>query len=885
MRFIVREARFLALLKSWSGRTPLIVVDYWFWANGSSIQRSLDGFYRTLLYRILSVTDESLCRTAFPDWQLSFSSKEPTVDVLAAAMDCVLKSAVRSTKFFFIIDGLDELHGSSIEKAHLANIVQELAAVPQVKLLLSSRPESAFLACFRGRPTLQLEKFTRLDITRFVRDSISAKGRDDDYRDEIRRIRSFIVFHARGVFLWVFLAVKIAIDGLNNYEDIRMIRQRIEGLPRELDDLFTDMLNRIPTRYKTEAFRYILIVLECQRVREYWPGLTAQSWDCVLVPDVALAVAQRASNHREAGNLAWLSPQEIRNVTRRLRSHLYSRCQGLLELSQRDMQNPAYAEPERRLSCVCFLHRTLFEYLIEHEEVIERLKSGAGSTFDLHRAMMTGWIAYHKVQPTTEALGKLTHVHMPIIFRLNALAERSTGRAQAKLLAAIDNDMRHRLEDIFPSRSGVGHWASEFVKDADLLAYTIATGSSHYLRAAINQHAVSTRSKMRPLLQFAVPHFSDIESRRTDAINFEAAALLLMHGENPLRDYHGHNSWKNAFTWITDNPKVIKSPTLPNTLKVIKLMAEYADDLRKCRATLVRNYTPAGVIRELVLEAICCGNMQVRVCPCTRARRVSIEADILLLILEPQPGVQSTLAANRTHIHVGSRESSRNRARGIPALIPSAGVHAYGHQDPKPDQSQRFTSRQRIPRSANRNVNRSQLHRSAEPSRESDIKKVVVALSHSQMTGEAGMHQVRHLQLAHREGPDRYWGNNEPYTCSRKASANIYTDRPTHNTCTDDLRGNVSIGYPEEPRQRTRHYRERGRVTASERRQTYGRVPPVRSSSEDRGRPPSSRIDQSGAPTLYYEQPGELVVRSKERPRSLWDHLKQFLLENLCAVG
>ena len=334
MKFIIGESQFHAAVESWSDNTSLLIIDYWFWATGSRIQGSLDGLYRTILYRILKATKSEISRIAFPDWQMSSAQKEPTTEALAAALNRVLKSIVRSTKLFFIIDGLDELQGSGRAKNRLAEILEDMASSPHVKLLLSSRHENAFVKSFESYPAISLEMLTRPDISAYVCDKIRNDGIENDRNDQIRRKQDYIIRNAKGVFLWVYITVSIVIDGFINHDEIRLIRQRIEELPPELDDLFTHVLNeRIPAQYKAEAFRYIWIVLECQRMRDYWPGLTAQRWDGDNVPVVALAVAQQASDHRKAISLARLNSEALDAQAARLRSHLHSRCQGLLEFS------------------------------------------------------------------------------------------------------------------------------------------------------------------------------------------------------------------------------------------------------------------------------------------------------------------------------------------------------------------------------------------------------------------------------------------------------------------------------------------------------------------------------------------------------------------------
>lgn len=285
-------------------------------------------------------------------------------------------------------------------------------------------------------------------------------------------------------------------------------------------------------------------------------------------------------------------------------------------------------------------------------------KSKAGDQFDIHRAIMTGWIAYQKVQPAKRPLKRFAEVQIPIIFRLHALAEASTGRAQTQLLAIIDNDMSRRVAPIPPRRKNSGHWASDFVKGANLLAYTIFTGSSHYLRDVIDERVPIARLTLKPLLQFAIPRWSVMTSQRGDAINFDAAVILRCHGENPLDEYEGRNAWRDAFTWIIDDPSAMKSTCVLQILTIIKLMVDPGIDLSKRRAMLDKGRTPAGAIRTFILEAICCSDARTETCACPAAHNVRVTAKSILQILDP---LNETRQTHRQFQDRGRRPQSRGR--------------------------------------------------------------------------------------------------------------------------------------------------------------------------------------------------------------------------------
>ena len=305
MKLVAGEECLGELLKTWTGGVPLVVASFYFWVTGSQLQRSLAGLYRALLYQILEA-DDRLCKVAFPNWRQKFSTTEPSLSMLTAAMNKLLAPRMLSNNFFFfMIDGLDEYEKDSIGKAELAEMVLNMTRSRRIKILVSSRPEAPFERAFRQQPMLRLETLTAPDIAAYIRLRLwSDESRQiitSREQKSLDDIRNFIIKHAQGVFLWVALVLDIALDGIKNYEDPSTIRDRVMLLPKELDTLFTHILiERIPQHYRTEAFRYLLIALEWQTCK-HGPLLTS----------TIIALAQHASSYEEACSMMNASQAQV----------------------------------------------------------------------------------------------------------------------------------------------------------------------------------------------------------------------------------------------------------------------------------------------------------------------------------------------------------------------------------------------------------------------------------------------------------------------------------------------------------------------------------------------------------------------------------------------
>lgn len=513
MKFITREERLDELLDIWTGETPLVLTSFYFWAAGSVLQRSLAGLYRTLLYQILK-SDDQVCRLAFPDWHSTFRTLEPTMGMLTAAMDKLLASKALSTNFCFIIDGLDEYERDSVGKTELAELMLTMTRSPNVKLLLSSRPETSFEVAFQQCPSLCLETLTKPDILEYVETRLwsnaARRNLAESEQQGAREIADYIISHAQGVFLWVTLALNIALDGINNFEDLLAIRDRIVRLPPELGDLFDHiMTKRIPQRYREEAFRYLLMMLE-------WEALLGERFVGVSPTAAVIAIGQRASDYKTACSLATADRAQIVNAIGNFEGRLRSRCHGLLECPLKGAR-------------VTFLHRTLYDYLIEEERAKKLLLSAVGESFEVYTAMMVGSIWSWDVGDYSDVKKHMPH-HTESFFSFNRLAEATTGRPKGELIVAFDMRMQRTRNMLTKLTDRHRHWSKDEIprrgfpelrQQIDLIAFAVYKGAVLYLQQAIDEGEVSGTDELSKLLLYGA--FSQ-------PLSVEVMITLLEHG-------------------------------------------------------------------------------------------------------------------------------------------------------------------------------------------------------------------------------------------------------------------------------------------------------------------------------------------------------------------
>ncbi|KAK4542870.1 hypothetical protein LTR36_006059 [Oleoguttula mirabilis] len=273
MKFLYKHEKTRRLCQAWAGHdTHVICAESYFWFLGSTLQRSVQGLYQSMLYQIFKGCPELLQELCPERWAAHDHDLDESGPWSLAELEDVLQALAHSTcctyvadgekrrrvpvRYVFFIDGLDEYDGNHRE---LATLIVGLGESPHLKLCVSSRPWNDFTNVFesQGR-SLRLEDHTGSDIADYIQGEINkAKNANRERRftsmksaSETRALVVEVTEKANGVFLWVFLVVRSLCDGFANGDSIAIMRQRVKELPHELVDYFGVMLKRLSGTYK-----------------------------------------------------------------------------------------------------------------------------------------------------------------------------------------------------------------------------------------------------------------------------------------------------------------------------------------------------------------------------------------------------------------------------------------------------------------------------------------------------------------------------------------------------------------------------------------------------------------------------------------------------------
>ncbi|KAK6839915.1 hypothetical protein PG987_005781 [Apiospora arundinis] len=214
-----------------------LILTFFFNARGHALERSTIGMYRSLLLQIL---EQKPSLRPILGTDLLRSKRGWSLELLKSVFEQAIQSIV-DTPVVCIVDALDECPEKEVRE-----MVSSFSHLGQ----LVASDERRFKVCFSSRhyPYITIDKKIELvleeneghseDISQYVASELKiGQGKLADEVKETVRIKS------SGIFMWVVLVVQI----LNKEHDtgrVYKIRQRLKEIPKDLHELFRDILTR-----------------------------------------------------------------------------------------------------------------------------------------------------------------------------------------------------------------------------------------------------------------------------------------------------------------------------------------------------------------------------------------------------------------------------------------------------------------------------------------------------------------------------------------------------------------------------------------------------------------------------------------------------------------
>ncbi len=273
MKFLTRDQRTLRALRSWAGRKQLAFASFFFWKQDLALQRSVEGLYRSLLWETLRLFPE-LIPTLFPSaWgrapggplQVPLSDTEFLLSELEEAFErlVTLSGSLPGCRLCFFIDGLDEFEG---DHGKLASLLRGWAACPDVKLCVSSRPDSEVETSIAAPPkqSLRLHEHTYPDMILVAQDEVNRArehGTSSSCRLDCMALIRSAVKKADGVFLWLRLVMRHLVRGIKNAYSAPQLADMLHCIPEDVSAMFHMILDKLLARQENSRVAITLLSL------------------------------------------------------------------------------------------------------------------------------------------------------------------------------------------------------------------------------------------------------------------------------------------------------------------------------------------------------------------------------------------------------------------------------------------------------------------------------------------------------------------------------------------------------------------------------------------------------------------------------------------------
>lgn len=236
--------KFLCTEMKNSSKSGNIIITFFFNASGDDLKRSTLGMYRSLLLQLL---DEIPPLWAIFNhiYKLRWRTAERhcwDVGILQELLEAAVEHLENHLVTFFI-DALDECKDSDVH-----DMIDFMRRMSQKAILFGSQVRTCFSS--RHYPIITLERGIEVVVenqtghAEDIKEYIEAKLKlgpsqaAKDFGSEVQQ-------KAAGVFMWVVLVVHILNDAhVGGQGRIQELRKRLDVLPRDLHDLFRNILDR-----------------------------------------------------------------------------------------------------------------------------------------------------------------------------------------------------------------------------------------------------------------------------------------------------------------------------------------------------------------------------------------------------------------------------------------------------------------------------------------------------------------------------------------------------------------------------------------------------------------------------------------------------------------
>ncbi|KAH5096643.1 hypothetical protein HBI56_137370 [Parastagonospora nodorum] len=568
MKYISEDERTRDKLKTWSRTEKLYIGSYFFWNQGSEMQKSRTGLMQSLLYQILRASPELIP----PEVGGRLDHEVWDMNEMIATFEYIANQTRYSSKFCFFIDGLDEYNG---DQNDIAPMLKVLISSPHIKLCASSRPGRLYEQSLRREDrAFDIARFTKEDMRHYVQNRLTVNTKFQRLSLQgtgCQNIISNISGHARGVWLWVFLVTRDILYEVDRDEGILTLQKIVNEFPSDLERYFERIIDRIKDRHKEEMAQTFLVT-----VHELQP-----------LPLFAFALLERERTRPDYALETPIEPVSLDEIEPKhpvWQARVRNRCGDLLVIDPGP--HPVYLSHS-----VDFMHRTVRDFLRDcyHDNLRNYLThefSPLVSLCKIHLCLL-------KALPVDNfrdrrSVNRIIGLTDELLYYAHEAEKNCTHQEQRTLdglLNELDKVNSHHARSIrnhwthardSPAKLGFDHYREG--GQCNFLALAVQARLVKYVSTRLQADKQIMQKGGRPLLDYALrprrvtPISMDYHTTRDDpSVDIKMVELLLAHGANPNQSVHlydGESVWALFLLSIHEaNRQEGSGTSLPESLK------------------------------------------------------------------------------------------------------------------------------------------------------------------------------------------------------------------------------------------------------------------------------------------------------------------------------
>lgn len=361
----------------------LLFTSFFFWKNGSTLQKSINGLKRSLLHDILTACPQ-LAPATFPLQSprilehVSSGYLHTAFELLDEDIQTAFESLMhcrdlyKSYRLYFFLDTLDEYEGT--HQQDYTDLVQLLTTWVSesrgaVKMCVSSRHISVFEDSFSSKQRIQLQDLTRQDIETYASKRLQGmldrnpKRHFQITKQDLKRLVEDIVNRSGGIFLWVALVVKALRECIAECQSLGAFEKELASLPTELNDLFDRLLSSIRVSSQTTAYQIFIMISELAKYEAKMPLLP-----CLFLEEYSKDPRFASRRKTRVASTVRLKENDMRQARGRLLEEATRRVQGwsrgLVEVAKSPSKFYGADDVQSAESkWVVFAHRSVPDYL------------------------------------------------------------------------------------------------------------------------------------------------------------------------------------------------------------------------------------------------------------------------------------------------------------------------------------------------------------------------------------------------------------------------------------------------------------------------------------------------------------------------------------------